>query len=154
MLSTATMVKRRACTPLALLASARVRPTAIRLATLAPIRVASAAARESSSETANCAVFFASSGPIITQTQERKTSVAALQPMSTPADQGVPASHATAPATYKRRRARPWMSKASDLVMSEHLRGVCPVTLRPIELGAIRRRCYHFEDWMDFRILG
>ena len=46
------------------------------------------------------------------------------------------------------------MSKASDLVMSEHLRGVCPGTLRPIELGAIRRRCYHFEDWMDFRILG
>src|SRR4051812_35085041 len=107
MLSRATMVKSAACTPLALLASARGRPTAIRLATLALSRVASAAARESSSASASCAVLFASSGPIITQTQVRKTSVAAIQPISTVADQGAPASQATtnataptAPATY------------------------------------------------------
>src|SRR6185312_16058641 len=87
MLATATMVKSKACAPVALLASWSVRPTAIRLAILAPSRVVSAAARESSSESANREVDAESIGPIITHTQVRKTSVAALQPMSTAADQ-------------------------------------------------------------------
>src|SRR5580765_4031874 len=139
MLATATMVKSKACAPVALLASWSVRPTAIRLAILAPSRVVSAAARESSSESANREVDAESIGPIITHTQARKTSVAALQPMSTAADQGAPASHAmtnatapTAPPTYKRRRARPWMLEASDLLISDHVREVCPGTYGPI----------------------
>src|SRR6185436_21030411 len=95
MLSTPTMVRSRASTPLALFASASVRPTATRLAILALSKVVSAAARESSSESAERAVDAASIGPIVTQTQVRKTTVATSHPIRIETDHGAPAAHPT-----------------------------------------------------------